>query len=225
MSYVYSLPLFLWSFVWTLTLPSDEFILLNPESETTLNCWSYRQQVSQAVNPITLPDSPSSFNKIILPVKNCTFLHDVGLILSPNGCRGGLDIRLLSSVRARTCLGTRAVMEVLSQGSTCSHHYPKWPVSDTDRCSCPAWVTQTAAGLGPPQWRNRSERLRPADTHQSRWVGQNLEKQHQTGLDCSSECPGALMLTCTEWQHHTRMWLWPLQHKISIDLLWHRQNK
>lgn len=77
---------------------------MNLESETSLKWWSYRQQMNQTINPITPTDSLSSFNKIILHVKNCTFLHDVGLILSQNGWRGGLDIRLLSPVRARACL-------------------------------------------------------------------------------------------------------------------------
>lgn len=75
----------------------------------------------------TYTHSPSSFNKIILPVKNCTVLHDVGLILSQNGWRGGLDIRLLSTVTARVCLYVRGDRGSSQRGSTCYHHYLKWP--------------------------------------------------------------------------------------------------
>lgn len=195
----------------------------------------------------------------------------MGLILSQNGWRGGLDIRLLSSVRAGTCLygdasgdggpvrgfhllpsvpnsisynsyvtqvthnlhSTRAVSQYLVAFSLkpLCHQAVKLTVScspetafewsDIDRCS----QVKNSGWFWAPQWQNRSEILQSsqlgiADTLQTRWVWQDLEKQHQPGLVCSSEWwvsalhawgesedtgLGAYMLTCTEWQHHTGM--------------------
>lgn len=54
----------------------------------------------------------------------------MGLILSKNGRRGGLDIRPLSSARARArSYGWFERWWRSSQrGSTCSYHYLNWPV-------------------------------------------------------------------------------------------------